>query len=115
MKSIRFEMNDGTEVFFPAVKAVCYNCNGEGSVLCDGLRGQVMDFEEWEQEEVDGYFNGNYDVSCPVCKGNNVVSEIDRSACSSVLLTAALAEYDANLSAEYDYQREVAAERAFGC
>lgn len=115
MKTITFEMEDGTEVQFPAVMVVCPTCDGTGSILCEGLRGQVMDFEDWDEEEIAGYYGDRYDVRCTACEGRNVICEIDRANCVSSLFVAALSEYDERQQSRYDHDREVEAERRMGC
>lgn len=79
--------NEETEVSFPSKKEVCPECNGEGSVLREGLRGYAFSAEEFcetfsEPEDQAEYFKrgGIYDETCPCCHGKNVIDVIDESA-----------------------------------
>jgi hypothetical protein len=51
---------------------ICSNCKGEGRCLPEGLRG-VINTDEWSDDELDGYFGGEYDVPCTVCEGSGKV------------------------------------------
>lgn len=67
----------------PAKNEVCHDCDGEGYVLCEGMRGYAYSAEElyesFDAEERAEYFRpgGRYDVVCPTCKGKNVVKVVD--------------------------------------
>jgi len=72
------------EVEFPSKMEVCDECGGHGTVLIEGLRGHAFSREEFEDtfdddEDRAAYFQrgGKYDVSCPSCKGKNVVEVVD--------------------------------------
>ncbi len=82
---LTYETDDGEEVTFtvPAKNAVCDDCEGEGSVLCEGMRGHAYSAEEFaesfDDEERAEYFKrgGRYDIPCPTCKGLRVVPVVD--------------------------------------
>jgi RecJ-like exonuclease len=82
-----FENEEGEEqtVTFPAKMEVCDECDGEGFVLCEGMRGHAYSAEEFaesfDDEEAGEYFKrgGRYDQVCPCCKGKNVVPVVDQS------------------------------------
>lgn len=63
----------------PGKRALCPECDGRGTVLCDGLRGVAFSPEELFEDEgfAEGYFRGDYDVACDVCSGEKVVVEPD--------------------------------------
>lgn len=73
--------DDGEEqqVTFPAKNEVCLECEGEGYVLREGMRGAYTaeEFNEAfsDEEDREAYFTrgGKYDEICPCCKGRNVV------------------------------------------
>lgn len=44
---------------------ICEECSGEGTVNMLG----VINPEEWDEDELEGYFAGQYDKQCPTCKG----------------------------------------------
>lgn len=74
------------QVIFPAKNEVCPECNGDGFVLCEGMRGYAYTAEEfneafWDDEDREAYFTrgGKYDQVCPCCKGKNVVAVPDVS------------------------------------
>src|SRR5258708_6953322 len=80
--------NDGEEVSMdlPSHMEVCHDCEGHGSVLCEGMRDHAYSAEEFaesfdDEEDRSAYFErgGKYDVSCPTCKGANVIAVVDES------------------------------------
>lgn len=66
----------------PSRFAVCPRCDGHGKhdhpAFSNGITGS--EWEEWDDEERDGYFSGRYDVVCGECHGKRVVAEIDWDA-----------------------------------
>lgn len=83
---VSYETDEGEEIVltFPSKNVVCPDCQGEGYVLCDGMRGHAYSMEEFyqefdDEEDREAYFTrgGKYDQVCPTCKGKNVVAEID--------------------------------------
>jgi hypothetical protein len=91
MMTVKFTNDDDQEieVTFPSIMVVCHECQGEGSVLCEGMRGHAYSAEEFhesfDQDEAREYFTrgGIYDQTCPCCHGQNVVPEVNEK-----LLTA---------------------------
>jgi hypothetical protein len=85
MMNVKYYNDEGdeVEVTFPSVMVVCPECDGTSYVLCDGMRGAAYSAEEFcesfDEEEREQYFTrgGIYDQVCPVCKGKNVVPEVD--------------------------------------
>ena len=97
-------VNDDDEEFcltLPACREVCPECDGTGTVLCEGMRGACYSVEEFQEsfdeEEAEEYFRrgddprgpGRYDVVCTECHGRNVILVVDED------------HIPANLSAEY--------------
>lgn len=75
---------DDEEYDFPAVKEVCDECEGHGSVLNPSIGEYAYTSEEFdesfpEDEDKRQYFKrgGIYDTTCPRCKGKNVMDVID--------------------------------------
>lgn len=104
------------EIEFDSKKEVCHDCDGNGSVLCSGMRDHAYtaeEFSEFTEEESAEYFRhgGRYDVTCPTCQGKNVIDVIDRDKASSEDLRL-LEEQE---ESEYRFRQEVAAERRAGC
>jgi RecJ-like exonuclease len=83
--TVKYYNDEGEEVetTFPSVMEVCTECNGEGFVLCEGMRGVAYSAEDFERdfddEERQQYMTrgGIYDQVCPVCHGKNVVPIVD--------------------------------------
>jgi hypothetical protein len=82
---VTVENADGEEEThdLPAKNEVCPECDGEGFVLRDGMRGHAYSAEEFaesfDEEEAAEYFRrgGRYDQTCPCCQGRNVVAVPD--------------------------------------
>lgn len=71
---------DDVEITLPARFEVCPTCEGKGrhvnpSIDAHGLTREETD--SWCAEELEGYFQGRYDVECYECAGQRVVPEID--------------------------------------
>lgn len=112
---------NGDEAIFdlPAKVVVCYDCGGEGTVLNESMRGcayteQDEEFHDPEFREQYFRLGGCYDVTCPTCKGRNVVTVIDRNSYMSPAQKDALKEHDAQAADRLEYERECAAERRMG-
>ena len=117
------ETDDGEEIEheLPGKFEVCPGCEGHGTRLCEGLRGHAFTAEEFNEtfddEEREAYFTRGsyYDVACEECHGKRVVAVVDEEACRSDESKEALRLYQAKLEDDYQYAREVAAERRAGC
>lgn len=99
--------DDGFEVRLklPAQYVVCHRCRGTGTHVNEAIDGNGItqsDREDWADDDfMENYMAGAYDVVCTVCKGERVVLEIDRDACKrNAQYAEALQEYD-------DQQREL--------
>lgn len=121
---ITFENSAGEEITvkLPTKKEVCSNCEGTGTQLCSGMRGEVYTAEEFaesfDEEQQEEYFRpgGRYDVLCEVCKGKNVVDEVDEDKCKgNPELVEALAALDKQEQDECAHRAECEAERRAGC
>jgi hypothetical protein len=84
MMTITYTCDDEEiSVQVPSKKEVCYGCEGEGFQLHPSMRGHAYTQDEFreafDEEQRVEYFKrgGMYDVKCEVCKGNNVVDEVD--------------------------------------
>ena len=90
---VKYTNDDGNEIelSLPSKFEVCGDCEGHGTVLCEGMRGHAYTMsefqEEFDQEEQGEYFRrgGRYDVTCPTCKGNRVEEIPDVDAMSAPL------------------------------
>ena len=108
----------------PAKNEVCHDCDGEGYVLCEGMRGYAYSAEEFcesfDAEERAEYFRpgGRYDVVCPTCKGKNVIAVVDEDNIPDSLKAQyeAYSEYAEEVARIDACDRAtVAAERRMGC
>lgn len=50
---------------------ICPECEGEGTVLMDALQNQSFSTEDFNNDPdfAEGYFGGDYDVTCTHCQG----------------------------------------------
>ena len=86
---VTYENDEGEEVELelPSKMEVCWDCEGFGTVLTEGIREHCYTMEEFHQdfdeEERAEYFNrngnGRYDVQCPTCSGANVMPVVDEA------------------------------------
>lgn len=130
---IRFSVEDydgeeyagDTVVELPACYGVCPVCEGKGkhvnpSIDASGWsqeddRDDWQDDDDWRDED-DGepksaYQRGLYDVVCYTCKGKRVVLEVDERRAKPEDLSA----WREKLEEDAEYEREVRAEREYGC
>lgn len=109
-------LEEGEKVFLPTTKQVCPACNGFGvherqDIDCSKLVDSMQ--EDGDYEGLEGYYNGNYDVTCSTCNGRNVVDEIDFDLFVSKYpkLYAEMCDWDEQERADDAY---AAQERAMG-
>jgi len=62
-----------------STKIVCPTCKGTGSHVNPSIDGNGLTFEDFQDDPdfEESYFNGDYDVTCRDCNGNNVIDEIN--------------------------------------
>jgi hypothetical protein len=85
MLKVTYENDEGEEVELelPSKMEVCWDCEGHGTVLTEGMRNHAYSMEEFresfDEEEAQEYFTrgGRYDVQCPTCHGANVMPVVD--------------------------------------
>jgi len=68
-------MNDGeiTKAQIPFEWEICNVCHGDGG---HSNRLGVINVDDWDDEELDGYFAGRYDVTCERCNGSGKIRVI---------------------------------------
>ena len=97
------EASDGevVEVKLATKKAVCPSCNGTGAHVNRAIDGNGLTREDFDEDPdfAEGYFRGDYDVTCDDCGGANVVDELDEAR-------VALADLKAYQKQEDDYWRD---------
>ena len=106
--------NEEEVVFWLSGKMeVCQECGGTGShvrrdiddsAMVDSMR------EDGDDEGLEAYFGGAYDVRCTRCNGANVVLVPNMDEMDAEFLKR-IQEWE---QSEYEYQRECAAERRMG-
>ena len=124
---LTYENDDEEEVTLtlPAKMEVCYECDGHGYVLCDGMRNHGYSQEEFneafdDEEDRAAYFQrgGKYDVACPVCRSKNVVPVVDetRLTAEQKVEYAKYQEWkEESDQADADFEAESRMERMMGC
>lgn len=118
MPTLNFEtVNDeGEEVTLqlPAEYVVCGRCRGEGSHCNPAIDGNGItesDREDWADDDfMEGYLGGRYDVTCEECGGDRVVLVVDETRTSPV----DLALYRRHNREMAEMRAEEAAERRMG-
>ena len=104
--------DDETEVALPTHFVVCPTCRGTGthvnpSIDCGGRESPA---DEWFGfPDDDPYLNGEYDVPCYGCDGNNVVARVDESRCTPEQLAAYRLDQDAEAELEAACRAEICA------
>jgi hypothetical protein len=98
----------------PTHKIVCPQCDGKGTMVNRSIDGQGItqsDREDWADDDfMEGYWRGDYDVTCDECRGNNVVDAVDYESLSPEMAK----EWDAWCKDAYDLVAENLAELRFG-
>lgn len=122
------ETDDGDEEIsheFEAKNEVCPSCEGFGTQLIEGLRGEAFTMSEFyesfpEEEDREAYFSrsreSKYNVACSECKGQNVIAVVDESKLNKEeksLYKRYESWLEENEEAERRYEAEVRAERRF--
>lgn len=105
-------MEDGQEIDLPMKFIVCWVCDGHGkhvnpAIDAGGLSEEMMQDEEF----LDGYQSGVYDVPCNGCGGKRVVPDVNWDA----MPADQVALYKAQLREEADYEAERLSEIQMGC
>ncbi len=117
--TVKFYDAAGDEVsaVLPAKHVVCSRCEGHGTHLNPSIGNHAYSMEEFQEsfdeEGQQEYFRrgGMYDVTCHECKGKNVVLVVDEENCRTAQQKADLASYNEAEEAQYEADREAAAER----
>lgn len=96
---------------------VCSVCNGKGthvnpSIDAGGISfGGDFDGDPWEEDEIEGYMSGRYDVTCYTCGGKRVEPVLDTDNNSKEVIKA----IDDHLNGLAEDWAEREAERRMGC
>lgn len=111
--ALTFVNDEGDEVQIPSKKELCYRCKGEGSVVNPSIGAITQsDRLDWADEDfMEDYISGMYDVACPECNGLRVIDVPDPERAGPTLMAA----YERAMQEEADYWAMVAMEQAYGC
>lgn len=74
--------DDGEEIQLPTRNALCPRCDGEGKHVNPAVDGWSVSDEHVDEDFIESYFAGHYDVVCEQCHGNKVVKEVDEERCT---------------------------------
>lgn len=96
---------------------ICSTCQGRGthtnpSIDCGGIT--ASEWAEWDEEEKHYYMSGRYDISCSQCNGEKVVQQFEYDT-KNPLYNWCCERLNEHYEYQYEYAREVAAERRWGC
>lgn len=116
-----YEDNNGVEhiIEIPAMWAICENCDGEGKHMQNDMRSHAYTPEEFyeefdDEEQVDMYFNGGFDVACDECRrrGKIIVVNVEVFAAQKPELYAIWEqERRGEAASEREHEAERRAER----
>ncbi len=102
------------EVELKTKMEVCPRCNGKGTHVNEAIDGNGItqsDREDWADDDfMEDYMAGVYDVVCSECHGQNVVAVPDEERNSPEIMEA----YDEWCRDEYAYRIECEEERRMG-
>lgn len=118
MATLKFQTvnGEGEEVtlHLPAHNEVCPRCGGEGKHVNPNIDGDGItesDRMDWADDDfMEDYHRGVYDVPCEECHGANVVLVVDEKRCDPT----DLALYRAHHQAMAEMRAEELAERRMG-
>ena len=70
-------VSDDEEIAVPGVWEICDNCQGNGYQALHGIAFTAEDLADWDQDELQAYYQGDYDTRCPECNATGKVSVPD--------------------------------------
>ena len=114
-----YEDDEGevTEYEVRTMKVVCPRCRGKGSYVNPSIdNGGITEDSELHDDPDfrEDYFRGVYDVECRLCKGANVIDDVDwEDAMSRHHGENVYGKFEEMQEREWGYRRESLAERRF--
>ena len=107
---------NGHRITLPTRWAICPTCEGNGShsQAIGAITGQEW-LDDWSPEEREDSLNGAYDRHGETCDGSGKVLEVNRRACNTRELRAALKDHDEGEEHLAEVDAIQRAEIAFGC
>lgn len=101
---------DGSEIELPWRWEICGRCHGNGSHVNPAVDGWSRDSEWADDDFIEGYFEGRYDVRCEEGCDHGKIRVPDESRMTPALIEA----WHRQLREEWEYRQEVLAERRMG-
>lgn len=97
------------EVSLPARFEVCHRCKGSGRHVNEAIDGNGLTREDFDEDPdfEEAYFRGDYDVTCTLCHGDRVVSEVDEER----LTESQREQYERYCESKAELARDEASER----
>lgn len=106
------ETGECIEEPLPVRWEICATCEGEGKHVNPSIdAGGLREEEYYDDDFMDGYMSGVYDVVCSYCGGAGKVQEVDWSALTDEQETL----YAQQLEDDRAYEAERRAELIMGC
>ena len=104
--------DEGMDRRLPATYEVCEACRGRGKRVNPAIDGfSTMDECAQDEEFMEDYLSGVYDVICDECEGLRVVLVFDEARATPEQISA----YEAHQREEWEYRRMAEMERRYGC
>jgi hypothetical protein len=74
--------DDGNDLELPGRYEICPDCDGHGVRALGGMAITSSEWEDWDCEEREGYFRGDYDTTCECCNGSGKIVMVDEDRLS---------------------------------
>lgn len=100
------------EVMLPAIRTVCFRCDGTGTHVNPNVDGNGLSQEDFDADPdfKESYFRGDYDVCCSECKGARVLDVVNYEALTPKMKV----RYDRALNTKARDDQESAGETRWG-
>jgi len=101
------------DLILPIRFEVCSTCKGRGthinpSIDSNGITGD--EWNEWDDDEREGYMGGRYDIACLECNGEKVIPVVAECRLSDYQKKM-YEQYQKKIADDIAYERECAMER----
>lgn len=115
-------VKDKKYIEFPAKYIVCYVCEGRGSYVNPDIDRHGLDPSEMDEDFIESYAGGVFDITCHYCCGTRVVLVIDRMlqchkdpGINQQMLEFITKEQEDRFIEEQEHRALVRAEQLAGC
>ena len=95
---------------------LCYQCEGSGTMVNPSIDCKGLSSEDFERDHDfrDNYMSGVYNITCSTCHGKKEL-RIQEYETENPLYNWCNERLAEHYEFEYEFAREIAAERAMGC